>query len=181
MRPWGIGVAMLALVALAATIALSSGSALSQEAPKLPSRAEVLKSIEDFVKSPVSTEGDAAASLIVKFAEKSDAVTVVVSPSVVPWIHNAKPPKFSLTLLSAYFAGNVGSQLRSGRKGNDSYAGVQQVMKTYAQLKEVDKTLDIPEIRRFLELEAKKELKKYLDEALEKDEKRGELTRGRRA
>jgi hypothetical protein len=167
------------LVFVASTVAFvrSSTSALSQEKPTLPSRAEVLKGIEDFAKTPLSVEGRAAAAMIVTFADKSDAVTVVVSPSVVPWIHSAKPPKVSETLLAAYFAGNVKSQLQGQRNANDSYAGVQQVLKTYAQLKEADKTLDIPDIQKFVELEAKKQLKKYVDDALKKDEERQERAR----
>jgi hypothetical protein len=156
---------------LIAAVLLPTG-ALSQEKPKLPSREEVLKAVEIFAKSPLSAQGKAAAASIARFAQESDDVTVVVSPKAVPWLESAKPPKFSETLLAAYLAGNVKSQLERQTNANDSYAGVQQVLKTYAQLKEADKTLDIPELQKLVDLEAKKQLRKYVDDALKKEERK---------
>lgn len=147
-------------------------SALSQEEPKLASRDEVLKAVEVFAKSPLSAEAKSAAATIVMFAQESVDVTVVVSQVAVPWLGGGKPPKFSETLLAAYVAGNIKSQLESRTNANDAYAGVQQVLKTYAQLKESDKELDIPEVQKLVDLEAKKQLKKYLDDAQKEQDKK---------
>jgi hypothetical protein len=146
-------------------------NALSRETPTLVSQADVLEAIDIFAKSPVSEQGKAAAAIIAKFAEESDDVTILISQNVVTWLENDNPPKFSETLLTAYLAGNVKSQLERRTMANDSYAGIQQVLKTYAQLKEIDKTLYIPEVQKLVDLEAKKELEKYVDEALKKNEK----------
>ena len=145
---------------LFAAIVFLGTTSLAQEKSKLPSKEEVLKAVEIFVKSPLSADGKVAAGTIAKFAEESHDVAVTISPRVTPWVASGKPSKFSDTLLAAYIVGNVQSQLERRIKGNDSYAGIQQVMKTYAQLKKSDKTLEIPEIQKFVDLERKKELKK---------------------
>ena len=150
---------------------LFSASANAHDQPDTPTREEALKAIADFAQSPASKEGKAAAATIVTFAEDSEDVLVRISPAALPWVGEGKNYKFGPILLAAYVAGNVESQLNSGKKGNDSYAGIQQVMKTYAQLKKTDKTLSIPEIQKFIDLEAKGELKKYLEDALKKEEK----------
>jgi len=162
---------MKALHALLIVTVLLTTSALSQEKPKLPSRQDLLKAVESFSNAPLSARGKAAAATIVRFAEESHDVVIVISPKVVPWIGGDEQRKFSETLLAAYLAGNVKSQLERRTKANDSYAGIQQVLKTYAQLKEADKTLKIPEIQKFIDLEAKQQLKQYVDDALRKDEK----------
>jgi hypothetical protein len=146
-------------------------NAPSQEKPKLASREEVLKEIEVFAKSPVSAEGKAAAWTIVRFAQENEDVLINISPKVLPWANTNKEYKYSETLLAAYLAGNVKSQLHGRARADDPYAGIQQVLKTYAQLREFDKTLDIPEVQKFVDLEKKNELKKYLDQAVKKTEK----------
>lgn len=163
---------MNALNAILIAVVLLSTTLLAQEKPKLPSRDEVLKAVEVFIKAPVSAQARDAAATITTFAQKSDDVTIVVSMKAVPWFERDKPPKFSGTLLAAFLAGNIKSQLERRTNADDSYAGVQQVLKTYSQLKEADKTLDIPEVQKLADLEAKKQLKKYLDNVVKAEEKK---------
>ena len=68
-------------------------TALSQDASKLPSRNEILKTIEVFASSPLSPEGKEAAATIAKFAEYSHDVSVVISPGVAPWLGSGEPPE----------------------------------------------------------------------------------------
>src|SRR5437899_12799484 len=97
-------------VLLTSTLLLTI-TALSQDWSKLPSRNEVLKAIEVFANSPLSPEGKEAAATVAKFAEDSHDVSVFISPGVAPWFGSGEPPKHSETLLAAYVAGNVRSQL----------------------------------------------------------------------
>ena len=78
-----------------------------------------------------------------------------------------KAGAISGTVLVAYIAGNVESQHERLTIASDSYKAVQQVLKMYAQSKEADKTRDTLEIQRIVDLDAKKQLKKDLDEVLE--------------
>lgn len=144
-------------------------AAVAQGANKPISGEEVLKAIQVFSRSPQSEEGRLAASTITRYANASDDVAVSLTPEIVPWFGIPKPPKHSGTLLAAFIAGNVKSQVEKKTKGDDSHAGLQQVIKTYAQLKESDKSYSVPEVEKFVELESKGELKKYVEDAAKKD------------
>jgi hypothetical protein len=159
---------MKTLIALLIAAVLFPACALSQE--KLPSREEMLKTIESFAKNPRSAEARGAASTIMDFCEKSPDVRITISRKIVPWL-SGKPKFNESILLAAYVAGNVKSQLDRQTYTNDSYAGLQQVLKTYAQLKETDKTLDMPDVQKLVDLEAKNQLKNYVDEALKEGKK----------
>ena len=162
---------MNTLSAFLIVVAVLTTSAVAQEKAKpVPSRNEVLRAVEVFVNSPLSAEGKAAAATIANFAEESEDITIVVSSKVVTWLESANPARF--TLFAAYVVGNVKSQLEHRSNADDPYAGLQQVLKTYAQLKSVDKNLRIPEVEKFVDLEAKKQLKQYVEDALKKGDTR---------
>lgn len=163
------------LLTISSVVALLVAAPLiAQQKTKPPTRAEVLKAIEVFVQTPTTPAGQSAAETISRFADESDDVTVVLGPAYVPWVEVDKPHKHAETLLAAYAAGNIKSQLDRKTDVNDSYAGLVQVLKTYKQLQAADKTLKIVEVEFFVDLDAKKQLKKYVDDSIklaEKDEK----------
>lgn len=112
------------------------------------SKDTVLKAIEVFQKDPSSTEGLTAASTIMSFAQKSDSVHVALSKAVVPWLKKQDAPDADTRsmLLAAYVAGDVRAQLQSGKAEDDIYAGWQQVLATYDQLRQINPTVKLPEI-----------------------------------
>lgn len=147
--------------------------AVADGALKLPTREQVLAAISTFeqpIESSTTPEARADAnSVIIAFGEQSDAVEIRISPAAVPWIRgdgnfNSLPDAAIRSLLvTAYFAGNIASQLRRHVRENDSYAGVLAALRTYAQFKQADRTVDIPEVEQLIALEARGELKAYLD------------------
>lgn len=118
------------------------------QADKVISKDAVLKAIGVFQKDPSSAEGVAAASTIIAFAKTSDAVHISLSKAIAPWLKSQDAPDADTRsmLLSAYVAGDVRSQLQSGKAGDDIYAGWQQVIATYDQLHQINPTVKFPEI-----------------------------------
>jgi hypothetical protein len=66
------------------------------------------------------------------------------------------------TLLAAFIVGNLDSQLSHGTKGEDGYAGDLQLIKTYRQLQQKNRTLKIAAIEKMAAMEERGELKRYL-------------------
>lgn len=112
------------------------------------SKDAVLKAIAVFQKDPSSTEGLTAASTIMSFAQKSDSVHLALSKAVVPWVKKQDAPDADTRsmLLTAYVAGDMHAQLQSGKAVDDIYAGWQQVLATYEQLRQINPTVKLPEI-----------------------------------
>ncbi len=134
------------------------------------SREAVLKAIEIFQKDPSSTEGVAAASTIMSFARKSDAVHLSLSKAVVPWLKKPDEPDADTRgmLLTAYVAGDIRSQLKSGKAEDDIYAGWQQVLVTYDQLHQINPTVKFPEIEELKTKEKAGTLQAYAAEVQKK-------------
>lgn len=118
------------------------------QADKAVSRDAVRKAIELFQQDPSSVGGLSAASSIMAFAKSSDAVHISISKAVAPWLKSQDAPDADTRsiLLAAYVAGNVRSQLDSGKAQDDVYAGWQQVIATYDQLRQINPTVKMPEI-----------------------------------
>jgi hypothetical protein len=167
---------MKTLNALLAVVLLLvfSANAFSEEKSEAPTKDEALKAIKTFVEDPLSKDAEAAAATIVKFTEKSPDVMVVLSEKVTPWLGDGELGKNGRILLTAYIAGNVKAQLDARKSANDSYAGILQVIETYAQLKKADKELNMPEVEKLVELKAKDKLKTFVEEALEAEKKEAE-------
>ena len=58
-------------------------------------------------------------------------------------------------LMRGSLAGNLRPQLKENVRMNHPYDGLQQMLKTYAQLKEADKTLKIAKLEELAAMEAK--------------------------
>jgi hypothetical protein len=130
------------------------------------SRDEVLQAITVFQTDPTSHQGSDAAETIIAFARTSDAVHISLSHEVVPWMKNGDPPDADTRtmLLAAYVAGNVSSQLKSGKVHDDIYAGWQQVLTTYAQILAINPAAKISEVEDLRSREAAGKLQSYAEE-----------------
>jgi hypothetical protein len=135
-------------LAFAALFCLTLESMGAAATAKPVSRDEVADSIVAFQKDPTSTEGFAAAAAIMSFAQKSDTVHISLSKAVVPWVKSGDVSDSDTRgiLLTAYVAGNVESQIKSGKKADDVYAGWEQVLATYAQLLKINSAAKISEV-----------------------------------
>ena len=136
--------------------------ALIDDPKAVPSKPDVKAAIERFLASP--GPGDDA-KMINQFAQNSNDVMVGMSYQVLPWAAHKPEYKYSGALLTAFVAGNVKSQLDSGKNGDDPYAGVLGVIKAYEVLQKRDNTLKIPEIDEQIAMEKKGELKAWVDKA----------------
>ena len=145
---------------------LLGAAAANADAGKTVSRDEVLKAISVFQADPSSREGSDASETILAFARTSDAVHISLSHAVVPWVKKGDSPDADTRgmLLAAYVAGNVGSQLKSGKVHDDVYAGWQQVLATYAQLLAINPAAKISEVEGLKDKAADGKLQAYADE-----------------
>ena len=136
---------------------------LADDTPKPITKDIARKAIEVFRADPLSKLGEGAASVILKFAEESPDVKVEIGMKVLPWFKSTPPVPHSQQLLGAFIAGNARSQLDSGNAGNDSYAGVLQVIATCRQIQKAEPGFKVPEVEKLIELSTRNKLKEYLE------------------
>jgi len=131
---------LLGILSVASVGAASAAPTVSREA--------ALQAIEVFRKDPAGSAGLAAGTTIMSFAQKSNEVHVSLSKAVAPWYKTREAPDADtrIMLLTAYVAGNARAQLQSGKAEDDVYAGWQQVLATYDQLRQINPTVKLPEI-----------------------------------
>lgn len=124
----------------------------------------VLRAITEFRHDPTSDSGRAARALVVKYGHDSPDVAIKFTPKNYP-ISEIKPASEDErgTLLAAFMVGSLDSQLSPGAKGDDAYAGDLQLIKTYRQLQQKNRSLKIAAIEKMAALEARGELKRYLN------------------
>jgi hypothetical protein len=123
----------------------------AQPAPQTITKDIVRKAIAVFRQEPASENGKAAASTILHFAQESPDVEVTMSHTALPWLSVRPVPKYSNTLLAAYIAGSVRSQLDSGANKNDPVAGAEQVIETYLLLKKAEPDFLIAEVEKLID------------------------------
>jgi hypothetical protein len=124
----------------------------------------VRKAIAVFRQDPTSDLARAARSIIVNFSRASPDILIVFTPKNFPIseLTSASEDQRS-TLLAAFIAGNMDSQLSRGSKArDDSYAGDLQLIRTYRQLQQKNRKLKLPAIEKMAEKESRGELKRYL-------------------
>jgi hypothetical protein len=129
-------------------------------------KAQVLKAIDEFQKDPSSKEGFAAGAIIIQFVKTSPSVHVSVTRDTAPWLtdKNASDADTRNILLTAFVAGNISPQLKSGHPGDDVYAGWEQVLNTYAQLLRINSAAKIEEVEDLKKKEADGTLLNYATE-----------------
>lgn len=135
----------------------------AQPAPQTITKEIARKAIVLFRQEPVSERGKGAASLLIHFARESPDVEVTMSSSALPWLVTKRPSEYSSTLLVAYIAGSVRSQLDSGATKNDPVAGAEQVIETYHLLQKTDPTFKMEEVEKLIELKTSGKLKEHIE------------------
>jgi hypothetical protein len=127
------------------------------------SKEDVRNAIRIFRQAPASPRGRAAGKFVQRFAEKNDSVVVYITDKVVPFLSNVKIPHEDLALLlSAFVVGNVDTQLLRNEKKDQPYDGVVEMIETYRRMRTRDPAVRIAEVEKFIEMEKRGELKKYL-------------------
>ena len=125
-----------------------------------PTREAFLQAVEAFEKDPLTPEVDAQLKTIVQFVTDSPDVMVTVDPTNFP-LEKDTPDPVRMLMLGAFMGGNAREQVRLKKKGDQSYAGVQLMLKTYKRLQTRAK-FNSPGLDNLADLEAKGKLKAYL-------------------
>jgi hypothetical protein len=118
------------------------------------------------LEDPLADESRELARAILIFTMETPAAAVVLGQEELQW--TIKDEKRGLLLLAAYLAGNVESQLNSGVKRNDRYAGLLALFRVYRALQEKDKEFKIAAVDELLKLHRQDELVKHLQQLEEK-------------
>jgi len=144
--------------------ALSVASASLVAAPKQTITKEAaFNAIMMFRADPLSDDGRQAGGVVMLFVEQSHDVLVTLSSKTLSFLSNKSlPEKYRATLLAAFVVGNTDSQLLRHQKKDDSYAGVLQLIESYRQMQKKDPKLRVTEVEKFIELQKRGELKKYV-------------------
>jgi hypothetical protein len=102
--------------------------------------------------------------LILLYVMQSHDVAVMLGEDELAWTAIAKNDRRSLPLMAAYLAGNAQSQLHSGVKRNDRYAGLLTLFGVYRQLNAKDRDFRIAEVEELLKLHRDDKLVTHLIE-----------------
>lgn len=130
-------------------------------------RETVRKAITIFRRTPANQQGSMVRPIILRYAQESPDVEVLVSPKLLPWLDtNGKGhEEAGAVLLTAYVAGNVQSQLEKRKMKDDPVAGTEQVIATYRQLQKTKPRLRIMEVEKLIDLQRQGKLVKHLEMA----------------
>ena len=147
-------------------LVLTLTGAVAAGPEKAVTKDEALKAITVFQTDPVSKEGFAATAVFMSYAMHSDKIHISLSHSVVPWLKDkdASDEDTRKLLLGAYVAGNLESQLKSGKAVDDVYSGWEQVLTTYAQLLRINSAAKIAEVDELKRKDANGVLRDYANE-----------------
>jgi hypothetical protein len=74
------------------------------------------------------------------------AVHTVLNNRVLFWMYRDFPPDVQAVLYAAYMGGNLDSQLRTQKRGDDPAAGIAATLSAYAALKKTHPTLLMTEL-----------------------------------
>ncbi len=166
---WKLPLAALALT-FAAAAPLSRAATLDRSATQPQGKGAVSKedarrAIAIFRRDPLNSQGEMTRPIILKFAEDSPDVEISLSDKRLSWVGNkAVPEETSQLLVVAYVAGDVQSQLDSGKTKDDPVAAAEQVITTYGQLKRANPELRVREVEELIRLQKQGKLAEHYKE-----------------
>jgi hypothetical protein len=145
------------------------GLAAARGPEKVPqvSEKEFRQASSRLLEDPLNPSADEQAKTIVRFVVQSPKVLIVFREEDQKWL-GGKGDKQRGLLMAAYAAGNAASQLNSGVKRNDRYAGLLTLFRVYRALRERDAKIKNPEVEKLLDLQRADKLLKYVQQLEEK-------------
>ncbi len=140
------------------------------------SKEDARRAITIFRRDPLGSQGEMTRPIILKFAEDSPDVEISLSDKRLAWVGNKSvPEETTRILIVAYVAGDVQSQLDSGKTKDDPVAATEQVIATYAQLKRANPELHVREVEELIRLQKQGKLAEHFkDEEPAEPRRRGE-------
>ena len=150
----------LMLVALSAAFgAHAEDPTPIDETPKITA-AQALAAYDRFKAAPENNLREAPTFLNYM---QGGAVHTVLNSQVVFWMYRAIAPDAQAVLYAAYMGGNLDSQLRGPRHGDDPEAGMRAALTAYATLTQTHSKLSIPEFAPLAKAEAAGKLREAVE------------------
>jgi len=145
-------------------------------APMPPvTKEQVLAAIAMLETNAASNDGLLASYEIVQFAQKSDLVSVRLTPGTIPWANSKGlegKDAVNRILMGAYVGGEVRAQLQAHNTIDNPYEGWVLVINTYRQMQKKKPEIVVPEVDALAEKQDKGELKSYAAEITNKEPKK---------
>ena len=135
---------------------------------------EVLNAISVFADDPVSERGKAKGAAVLRFAEESPDVLLTIDVSLIHWLVEEPEVKYVDTLLMAFVAGNVKSQIESGTIADDTRAGLLLLFDVYRKIQSIDQNFAVPLIEKQIGIHRDGKLDEYIEQVAEKREQPAE-------
>lgn len=158
---------------LTLSMGVLASSAFGREKAEL-TQVQALQAIAIFGGDPLGEHAEAMASRIVRFANESDDVEIIISENLYPWLVAKNKVEHNALLLSAIVAGNVRSQLETRVHRDDSYSAMLFLFRVYQELRAVNKEFRIAVIEEQLALHREGKLQEYIVKKLKADINRNE-------
>ncbi len=153
-------------VALALTVGMPLPAATLDRSAKggkgEVSKEDARRAIAIFRRDPLNAQGEMTRPIILKFAQDSPDVEIAVSEKRMSWLDDKSVPEDTgRVLLVAYMAGDIQSQLDSGKTKDDPVAAAEQVIATYRQLQRADPKLKVREVEELVALQKQGKLAEH--------------------
>lgn len=107
-----------------------------------PSEEEVLRAIEQVKLDLISSETFDKGQVILKYAEESSEVVIILRERMIPWImedwdlEEGMEDTVKNLIMISYLSGNIESQIKKGAPNDDPHSGWLLVLQSYKKLKE---------------------------------------------
>ena len=160
--------------AVAEPVASAPVAEASAPAAAMPSKDEVIKAIAVLEKDFLGDAAAGAAQTVMQFAEQSKDVTLQVSAKTTPWVFgdtqaaDADEDIYRQMLLVAYIAGNMQTQIASGKAVDNPLAGWKFVLKTYQIIQKANSKVKLAELETLKSQSNKGQLEALAKKALQK-------------
>lgn len=132
-------------------ICLGPVAAFTQEATEDVSADLAMSAIDRLRADPTSADAHRAASTIIRFAQESSDVLVVVGPNYVPWEVGNIDRHAEAALLAAYVAGSVEYQIENQVKESRPREGILFLVQVYESLRSAGAVEEISKLEEWLQ------------------------------
>ena len=149
------------IIVLLTTLCLLLAPRALQAGP--PTTQQAQAAIDAVLTDPLAAEKDGHAATVMSFAEQSPDVSVIIDAELLPFANDRQNPHARL-LLASFVAGNVKSQLDSGKNKDDSYAGMQSLFKAYRAIRSTKQDYKVESIDKLEAMDNQGKLKAKVEE-----------------
>jgi len=122
----------------------------------------VKRAIAHYMRDPLSEDGMAAGSFVLRFAQESPNIQIALSKKIIPWITADKKLPHADELFMAYLVGNVQSQVLRQKALDNPYAGMLMVFEVYELIKQKEGGVSIKSIDQLQQIHSQGRLRRHM-------------------